>query len=42
MAAWAWVGRMVALAAHREQLADHGGGEGIRDFGLLEGALARR
>lgn len=41
MAAWVWVGRTIALAAHREQLADHGGGEGVRDIGLLEGTLAR-
>jgi death-on-curing protein len=26
---------------HKRQLAEHGGGEGIRDLGLLESALAR-
>ena len=31
----------VAIAAHREQLAEHGGGEGLRDRGLLESAMAR-
>lgn len=31
----------VALAAHREQLAEHGGSEGVRDMGLFEGAMAR-
>lgn len=28
-------------AIHREQLAEHGGAEGVRDQGLLESALAR-
>lgn len=31
----------VALAMHREQLAEHGGGDGIRDLGLFESAMAR-
>jgi len=39
--AWIWVSTDVALAAHAEQLAEHGGGDGIRDQGLLESALAR-
>lgn len=30
-----------ALAAHAEQLAEHGGAEGIRNVGALESALAR-
>jgi death-on-curing protein len=38
---WAWVGPETALAAHAEQLAEHGGAEGIRDPGALESALAR-
>jgi death-on-curing protein len=38
---WRWVSEDVALAAHREQLAEHGGGEGIRSAGLLESAMAR-
>ena len=29
------------MAAHAEQLADHGGGEGVRDPRLLESAMAR-
>ena len=29
------------LAIHNEQLAEHGGGSGLRDQGLLESALAR-
>ena len=31
----------LALAFHERQLAEHGGGEGIRDEGLLESTLAR-
>lgn len=29
------------MATHAEQLAEHGGGEGVRDHGLLESAMAR-
>lgn len=39
--AWIWVTLEVAKAAHAEQLAEHGGGEGVRDEGLLESAMAR-
>ena len=38
---WIWVTLEVAIAAHAEQLAEHGGGEGVRDSGLLESAMAR-
>jgi death-on-curing protein len=38
---WTWVTLAVATAAHAEQLAEHGGGEGVRDEGLLESAMAR-
>lgn len=38
---WVWVTAAVAHAAHAEQLAEHGGGEGVRDNGLLESAMAR-
>jgi death-on-curing protein len=38
---WTWVDPAVALAAHREQLAEHGGGDGVRDPGLFESAMAR-
>lgn len=31
----------MARAAHAEQLAEHGGAEGVRDDGLLESAFAR-
>ena len=37
----AWVREDVVLAVHLRQLAEHGGGEGIRDEGLLQSALAR-
>jgi death-on-curing protein len=33
--------RSVVIAAHHEQLAEHGGAAGIRDAGLLDSALAR-
>jgi len=36
-----WVATAVALAAHAEQLAEHGGAEGVRDAGALDSAMAR-
>ncbi|MEK7344007.1 MAG: type II toxin-antitoxin system death-on-curing family toxin [Pseudomonadota bacterium] len=36
-----WIDRKVALAIHDRQLAEHGGGEGVRDLAMLESALAR-
>ena len=36
-----WIGRALALAIHDRQLAEHGGGSGVRDETLLESALAR-
>jgi death-on-curing protein len=41
MTDWIWIQRRVIIAAHDEQLAEHGGASGIRDVGLLESALAR-
>jgi death-on-curing protein len=41
VAAWRWITVDVAVAAHAEQLAEHGGGDGIRDRGALESAMAR-
>ena len=41
MSQWIWVARNVVLALHDEQLAEHGGGSGLRDGGLLDSALAR-
>lgn len=39
--AWVWLDRAVLLAAHDEQLAEHGGAPGLRDLGLFDSALAR-
>jgi death on curing protein len=36
-----WLDADVALAIHERQLAEHGGGVGVRDAGLLESALGR-
>jgi death-on-curing protein len=36
-----WVAASVVLAIHDEQLAEHGGGAGVRDEGLLDSALSR-
>ncbi len=36
-----WITKEIALALHRRQLAEHGGGDGIRDESLLESALTR-
>ncbi len=41
MADWIWVETAVALAAHDEQLAEHGGAVGVRDANMLESAMAR-
>jgi death-on-curing protein len=38
---WRWIRLGEATAIHAEQIAEHGGLEGIRDQGLLESALAR-
>jgi death on curing protein len=36
-----WLDQRVALSVHDRQLAEHGGGSGVRDAGLLDSALAR-
>ena len=41
MTEWRWVSAAAATAIHLEQLAEHGGGDGVRDEGLLLSALAR-
>ena len=38
---WVWIDAQVLLAVHDEQLAEHGGGSGLRDTGMLDSALAR-
>jgi len=38
---WLWIATEVALATHAEQLAEHGGGEDVRDAGALESAMMR-
>ena len=41
MTAWRWIDRAVLIAIHDMQLAEHGGGAGLRDGNLLESALAK-
>lgn len=36
-----WLDVEIALAIHDGQLAEHGGGTGVRDRGMLDSALAR-
>ena len=38
---WRWIDRAVLIAVHEMQLAEHGGGVGLRDANLLESALSR-
>ncbi len=38
---WVWIESALIHAVHDEQLAEHGGGAGLRDPNLLESALAR-
>lgn len=38
---WRWIDRQALLLLHGESLAEHGGGQGLRDQGLLDSALAR-
>ena len=41
MTDWKWLQQGTAEAVHGEQLAEHGGGTGVRDGGALLSALAR-
>lgn len=36
-----WISKRAVLSIHNQQLAQHGGLEGLRDEGLLDSALAR-
>ncbi len=38
---WVWIDPAVVMAVQEEQLAEHGGGTGVRDASGLESALAR-
>ncbi len=38
---WRWITKQALLLLHAESLAEHGGGAGMRDEGLLDSALAR-
>ena len=38
---WRWISKSALMLLHSESLATHGGGEGLRDEGLLDSALAR-
>lgn len=38
---WRWIDRRSLLLLHGASVAEHGGGDGIRDEGLLDSALAR-
>ena len=38
---WRWISAELIYAVHEEQLAEHGGGSGVRDANLLASALAR-
>ncbi len=41
MSSWHWLVEGVVIAVHAEQIAEHGGSDGIRDRGLLSSALDR-
>ncbi|MGL4637095.1 MAG: type II toxin-antitoxin system death-on-curing family toxin [Beijerinckiaceae bacterium] len=41
MKEYRWLDREIILAIHEEQLAQHGGGVGIRDEGMIDSALGR-
>jgi death on curing protein len=36
-----WIDEQDTIAIHRQQIAEHGGSDGVRDMGLLQSALAR-
>ncbi len=41
MSQFIWIDRRAIIVIHEEQLAEHGGGTGLRDAGLLDSALMR-
>lgn len=41
MTDWQWLDKPIILAVHDRQIAEHDGGQGVRDEGLLESALNR-
>ena len=41
MSSWHWLVEGVVIAVHAEQIAEHGGSDGLRDRGLLSSALDR-
>lgn len=41
MTDWTWITRQVIDAVHDRQIAEHGGGVGLRDGNALDSALAR-
>ena len=41
MSSWHWLVEGVVIAVHAEQIAEHGGSDGLRDRGLLSLALDR-
>jgi death on curing protein len=41
MSTYRWLLKKAVLSMHARQLAEHGGGQGVRDEGLLESALQR-
>jgi len=38
---WKWILEPVVLAIHDAQIAEHGGGVGVRDLSMVQSALAR-
>ena len=38
---WVWLNSAVIVAVHEAQLAEHGGGAGVRDHNLLSSVLSR-
>jgi death on curing protein len=41
MSRWLWLTQAVVIAVHESQLAEHGGGAGVREQNSLESAMSR-